>query len=83
MNAIPAAWQTVLLLRNRSGFGAGIALAHLKLTQEVIAAALFETFAPFAPFASFAMRCLGQAFRLDVIRAGRCRLGAVSFVFRR
>jgi uncharacterized protein (DUF486 family) len=58
---------------NRIGFEAGITLAQLKITQEVI------TLAVFVPFA---MLYMGQRFRLDFVWAGLCMVGAVYFIFR-
>lgn len=58
---------------NRVGFGAGLSLAQLKITQEVI------TLAVFVPFAVFYMQ---QPLRLDYLWATLCLLGAVYFIFR-
>ena len=58
---------------NRIGYGAGITLARLKITQEVI------TLAVFVPFAFFFM---DQPLKLDFLWAGLCLVGAVYFVFR-
>jgi uncharacterized protein (DUF486 family) len=58
---------------NRIGFGAGITLALLKITQEVI------TLAVFVPFA---MVYMDQPFKLDFVWAGLCIVGAVYFIFR-
>ena len=58
---------------NRIGFGAGITLAQLKITQEVI------TLAVFVPFA---MVFMNQPFKLDFVWAGLCMVGAVYFIFR-
>jgi uncharacterized protein (DUF486 family) len=58
---------------NRIGFGGGISLAQLKITQEVI------TLAVFVPFAVLYM---GQPLKLDFLWAGLCLVGAVYFVFR-
>ena len=58
---------------NRIGYGAGITLAQLKITQEVI------TLAVFVPFAFFFM---DQPLKLDFLWAGLCLVGAVYFVFR-
>ncbi|MBC7732310.1 MAG: DMT family protein [Bacteriovorax sp.] len=58
---------------NRIGYGAGISLAQLKITQEVI------TLAVFVPFAFFFM---DQPLKLDFLWAGLCLVGAVYFVFR-
>jgi len=58
---------------NRIGYGAGISLAQLKITQEVI------TLAVFVPFAFVFM---DQPLKLDFLWAGLCLVGAVYFVFR-
>ena len=58
---------------NRIGFEAGITLAQLKITQEVI------TLVVFVPFA---MLYMGQTFKLDFVWAGLCMVGAVYFIFR-
>jgi uncharacterized protein len=58
---------------NRIGFNAGITLAQLKITQEVI------TLAVFVPFA---MVYMNQPFKLDFVWAGLCMVGAVYFIFR-
>ena len=58
---------------NRIGFGSGITLAQLKITQEVI------TLAVFVPFAFVYM---GQPLKLDFLWAGLCLVGAVYFIFR-
>ena len=58
---------------NRIGFGAGISLAQLKITQEVV------TLAVFVPFA---MVYMNQPFKLDFVWAGLCMVGAVYFIFR-
>jgi len=58
---------------NRIGYGAGISLAQLKITQEVI------TLAVFVPFS---MVYMDQPFRTDFIWAGLCLMGAVYFIFR-
>lgn len=58
---------------NRIGFGAGISLAQLKITQEVV------TLAVFVPFATIYMN---QPFKLDFVWAGLCMVGAVYFIFR-
>ena len=58
---------------NRIGFGAGITLAQLKITQEVI------TLAVFVPFA---MVYMDQPFKLDFVWAGLCIVGAVYFIVR-
>lgn len=58
---------------NRFGFGAGIGLAQLKITQEVI------TLAVFVPFAMF---CMDQPFKPDSVWSGLCLMVAVYFVSR-
>ena len=58
---------------NRIGFDAGVTLAQLKITQEVI------TLAVFVPFACVYM---DQPFKLDFVWAGLCMVGAVYFIFR-
>ena len=58
---------------NRIGYGAGLSLAQLKITQEVI------TLVVFVPFSMFYMN---QPFRTDFIWAGLCLMGAVYFIFR-
>ena len=58
---------------NRIGFASGIALAQLKIMQEVI------TLAVFVPFALFFME---QPLKLDFLWAALCLVGAVYFVFR-
>ena len=58
---------------NRIGFEAGITLAQLKITQEVI------TLAVFVPFA---MLYMDQPFKLDFVSAGLCMVGAVFFIVR-
>ena len=58
---------------NRIGYGAGISLSQLKITQEVI------TLAVFVPFAFVFM---DQPLKLDFLWAGLCLVGAVYFVFR-
>ncbi|MGK2897384.1 MAG: DMT family protein [Burkholderiaceae bacterium] len=58
---------------NRIGFGAGISLAQLKITQEVV------TLGVFVPFA---MIYMNQPFKLDFVWAGLCMVGAVYFIFR-
>ena len=58
---------------NRIGFAAGMTLAQLKITQEVI------TLLVFAPFALVVM---DQPLKLDFLWAGLCLVGAVYFVFR-
>ncbi len=57
---------------NRIGFAA-VALAQLKIVQEVITLVVFV---------SFAMLYMNQPFRLDYVWAGLCLLGAVYFIFR-
>ncbi len=58
---------------NRIGFGGGMSLAQLKITQEVI------TLAVFVPFA---MVFMDQPFKVDFLWAGLCMVGAVYFIFR-
>ena len=58
---------------NRIGYGAGLTLAQLKITQEVI------TLGIFVPFAMFYM---DQPPKLDFLWAGLCLVGAVYFIFR-
>ena len=58
---------------NRIGYQAGMSLAQLKITQEVI------TLCIFVPFALFFMK---QPLKLDFLWAGLCLVGAVYFVFR-
>ncbi len=58
---------------NRIGFGGGLSLAQLKITQEVV------TLAVFVPFA---MVYMNQPFKLDFVWAGLCMVGAVYFIFR-
>ncbi len=58
---------------NRIGFDAGMSLAQLKISQEVI------TLAVFVPFATFVM---GQPMKLDFLWAALCIVAAVFFVFR-
>ena len=58
---------------NRIGFNAGLSLAQLKITQEVV------TLVVFVPFAVFFMK---QPMKLDFLWAGLCLVGAVYFVFR-
>ena len=58
---------------NRIGFTAGVSLAQLKITQEVI------TLVVFVPFAMF---YTDQPFKLDFLWAGLCLIGAVYFIFR-
>jgi uncharacterized protein (DUF486 family) len=58
---------------NRVGFAAGLSLAQLKITQEVI------TLAVFVPFAVLYMQ---QPLKLDYVWATLCLVGAVYFIFR-
>ncbi|MDQ6627164.1 MAG: DMT family protein [Pseudomonadota bacterium] len=58
---------------NRIGYQAGMSLAQLKITQEVI------TLLVFVPFAFLIMK---QPIKLDFLWAGLCMVGAVYFVFR-
>ena len=58
---------------NRIGWGGGLSLAQLKVTQEVI------TLAVFVPFAVLWM---GQPLKLDYLWAALCLVGAVYFIFR-
>ena len=58
---------------NRIGFGAGLSLAQLKITQEVI------TLGVFVPFAVLYMQ---QPLKLDYLWATLCLVGAVYFIFR-
>ena len=58
---------------NRIGYQAGMSLAQLKITQEVI------TLCIFVPFALLFMK---QPLKLDFLWAGLCLVGAVYFVFR-
>lgn len=58
---------------NRIGFNAGLSLAQLKITQEVV------TLVVFVPFAVVVMK---QPMKLDFLWAGLCLVGAVYFVFR-
>ena len=58
---------------NRIGFAAGMTLAQLKITQEVI------TLCVFVPFAIFYMK---QPLRWDFLWAAICMMGAVYFIFR-
>jgi uncharacterized protein (DUF486 family) len=59
---------------NRIGFNeAGLSLAQLKITQEVI------TLSIFIPFAIFYMR---QPLSLNFLWASLCMVGAVYFIFR-
>ena len=57
---------------NRIGFGGGITLAQLKITQEIV------TLTVFVPFS---MLYMGQPFKLNYIWAGLCILGAAYFIF--
>jgi uncharacterized protein len=57
---------------NRIGFGGGITLAQLKITQEIV------TLTVFVPFS---MLYMGQPFRLNYLWAGLCILGAAYFIF--
>ena len=59
--------------RNRIGFGAGMTLSQLKITQEVIRLAVVVP---------FAMLYMNQPFKLDFVWAGLCMVGAVYFIFR-
>jgi uncharacterized protein (DUF486 family) len=58
---------------NRIGYTAGLTLAQLKISQEVI------TLVVFVPFSMLVMK---QPFKLDFLWAGLCIIGAVYFVFR-
>jgi hypothetical protein len=58
---------------NRIGFGAGLSLAQLKITQEVI------TLAVFVPFAVLYMH---EPLKWDYLWATLCLCGAVYFIFR-
>ena len=58
---------------NRIGHGAGLSLAQLKITQEVI------TLAVFVPFSLYYM---GEPLKLDFLWAGLCLMDAVYFIFR-
>jgi uncharacterized protein (DUF486 family) len=58
---------------NRVGFAAGMSLAQLKITQEVI------TLSVFVPFAVWHMQ---QSLKLDYLWAALCMVGAVYFMFR-
>ena len=58
---------------NRIGNAAGMTLAQLKITQEVL------TLAVFVPFAMLYMK---QPPRLDWLWAALCLVGAVYFIFR-
>lgn len=77
--AILASWAIALfeymlqVPANRIGFGGGLTLAQLKITQEVI------TLGVFVPFA---MLYMGQPFKLDFFWAGLCLVGAAYFIFR-
>jgi len=57
---------------NRFGFAAGISLAQLKITQEIV------TLVVFVPFA---MLYMGQPFKWNYVWAGLCILGAAYFIF--
>ena len=57
---------------NRFGFAAGISLAQLKITQEIV------TLLVFVPFAVLYM---GQPFKWNYLWAGLCILGAAYFIF--
>jgi uncharacterized protein (DUF486 family) len=57
---------------NRIGFGGGITLAQLKITQEIV------TLSVFVPFS---MLYMGQPFKLNYLWAGLCILGAAYFIF--
>ena len=57
---------------NRTGFGAGLSLAQLKILQEVI------TLAVFVPFA---MLYMGEGLKWNYLWAGLCLVGAVYFIF--
>jgi uncharacterized protein len=57
---------------NRYGFAAGITLAQLKITQEIV------TLVVFVPFA---MLYMGQSFKWNYVWAGLCILGAAYFIF--
>lgn len=58
---------------NRIGYAAGVNLAQLKVTQEVI------TLVVFVPFAVLWM---GQPLKWDYLWAALCLVGAVYFIFR-
>ena len=58
---------------NRIGHNSGLALAELKVMQEVI------TLVVFVPFALLFM---GEKWRWDFLWAGLCLVGAVYFAFR-
>jgi uncharacterized protein (DUF486 family) len=58
---------------NRIGHQAGVSLAQLKITQEVI------TLAVFVPFAVLYMN---QPLKWDYLWAALCLVGAVYFIFR-
>ncbi|MGQ0709348.1 MAG: DMT family protein [Rhodoferax sp.] len=59
---------------NRIGYTqAGLGVAQLKITQEVI------TLGVFVPFA---MLYLGESFKWDYLWAALCMVGAVYFIFR-
>ena len=58
---------------NRIGHAAGVSLAQLKITQEII------TLAVFVPFSVIVMQ---QPLKLDFLWAALCLVGAVYFIFR-
>jgi uncharacterized protein (DUF486 family) len=76
--AVLVSWSIALLEyafqvpANRIGYEY-FSLGQLKITQEVIALAVF------IPFAVFYM---GEPFKTDYIWAGLCLIGAVYFMFR-
>jgi hypothetical protein len=57
---------------NRIGFGGGITLAQLKITQEMV------TLTVFVPFS---MLYMGQPFKLNYLWAGLCIMAAAYFIF--
>jgi uncharacterized protein (DUF486 family) len=57
---------------NRIGFGGGITLAQLKITQEIVTLAIFVP---------FSMLYMGQPFKLNYVWAGLCIMGAAYFIF--
>lgn len=63
----------IMVPANRIGFGAGLDVGRLKITQEVI------TLTVFVPFAVLYLK---QPFKLDYLWAALCLVGAVYFVFR-
>jgi hypothetical protein len=77
--AILASWGIALLEyifqvpANRGGYNAGLNLAQLKITQEVI------TLCVFVPFVVLYMR---QSVSWNFLWAGICLIGAVYFAFR-